>query len=97
MQLECTACHSVFSTGKLWQKCPMCMEGKLAKHFKPILIGTAVFANGTEFKIEQVNKRGACRITNTVSGTQGHSHNIANAWASVRYQARVLQHTERSS
>ncbi len=71
---------------------------KKRKQFIPVLIATADFANGKKFRIEQINKRGACRVVNADTlEILGHTHNICNAWASVRYQARILQHTERSS
>lgn len=74
------------------------MKKKKRKQFIPILIATADFANGKKFRIEQVNKRGACRVVDDITKEiLGHTHNVCNAWASIRYQAKILHHTERSS
>ena len=71
---------------------------KPQKKFPPVLVATADFANGKKFRIEQVNARGACRVVDAITRKiLGHTHNVCNAWASVRYQAKILQHTERSS
>jgi len=66
--------------------------------FIPVLIALADFANGKKFRIEQVNKRGACRVVDEVSKKiTGHTHDVPGAWRSIRYQARISQNTERSS
>lgn len=65
--------------------------------FKPILIALANFANGMKFKIEQVKRRGACRVTELNSGQESYSHTIPGAWRSIRYQAKITHKTERSS
>ena len=67
------------------------------REFEPVLVASADFANGTEFQIHQVNKRGACRITDVETKKTSYAHNFTNAWASVRYQARITWKTQRSS
>ena len=66
------------------------------KDFVPILIGTGDFANGSWFQVDQINARGGCRITDKF-GNRSYAHNEANAWANVRYQAKITFKTERSS
>jgi len=66
------------------------------KDFVPVRIGTGDFANGSLFHIDQINKRGGCRITDKL-GNRSYAHNLANAWANVRYQAKIIHHTERSA
>jgi hypothetical protein len=70
------------------------MRNKQPK-FPPILIGSANFANGRAFKVHQVNKRGACRITDKDDNIS-YAGSEAKAWASVRYMGKVLHNTERS-
>ena len=65
--------------------------------FKPKLIGTATFENGMKFKIEHINLRGACRITDLITNKVSYTRNVINAWANVRYQAKIIHKTERSS
>ena len=65
------------------------------KDFKPVFVGHASFANGTRFRLDQVNERGAIRITDQ-NGNQNYARTYANAWASVRYQARINPITERT-
>jgi len=65
--------------------------------YKAHTIGSAEFANGTKFRIDQVKASGACRIIDTVHGTiKNYTHDITAAWRSVRYQARVIDRTERT-
>jgi len=72
--------------------------GKGKKDFTPILIGSADFANGTKFHIHQINKRGGCRITNLMASQPvSYAHNLGNAWANIRYQARITYKNQRSS
>ena len=71
---------------------------KKYEKFQPVLLATADFANDTKFRIEQVNSNGACRVINAVTGKiLNHIHNVVKAWARVRYSAKILQNTERSS
>ena len=72
------------------------MKGK----FKPVLEAEANFANGKKFKIYLVNARGACsvhNISNPAREDVSYAHSISKAWANVRYQARIIHKTERSS
>jgi hypothetical protein len=65
--------------------------------FKPYNIATATFANGESFKIDRVKASGACRITDTNTGTASYAHSIANAWKSVMFKARVDERTHNTS
>lgn len=60
---------------------------------KPVLVGTADFANGVCFKIEQTAPK-SYRITDLNTGAFSHSGSASKAWSSVRYQAQVRQDTE---
>ena len=67
------------------------------KGFKPILIGLSDFANGTRFRIDQIKRGGACRITSVHDGKVSYSGSIPNAWKSVMFQADVDYHTQNTS
>ena len=60
-------------------------------------IGSADFANGTSFRIDQVKAKGACRVTNLRDSSINYTYTIAAAWRSVRYMARIIDKTDRSS
>ena len=81
----------------LWELQEALRKSNGKKEFQPLLLSTADFANGTQFQLHQVNKRGACRITDVGTKKTSYAHNFANAWASVRYQARITWKTQRSS
>lgn len=81
----------------LWELQEALRKKNGMRGFEPVLIASADFANGTKFEVHLVNKRGACRITNVDTGKTGHAHNVENAWASIRYQARITWKTQRSS
>ena len=67
------------------------------KGFKPVTVGVAEFGTGARFRIDQIKRSGACRIVNLRKEDDvSYSHSIPNAWANVRYQAKVRQDTERS-
>lgn len=65
--------------------------------FQPQLVALADFANGTRFKIDQVKRSGACRITDLNTEKSSYSSSIPNAWKSVRYQAGIVHRTENTS
>lgn len=73
------------------------MKRSANRKFETIHIGSAEFANGTKFRIDQINKKGRCRVTNLANSNANHAHNEANAWASVRYMAKISQRSERST
>ena len=64
--------------------------------FRQHLVGMAEFANGMEFRIDQVKAGGSCKITDK-NGNVSYAGSPAKAWSSVRYQAQVLQHTENTT
>ena len=66
------------------------------KDFIPIRMGTGDFANGSLFHVDQINARGGCRITDKL-GNRSYAHNLDNALANVRYQAKITFKTARSS
>lgn len=70
---------------------------KKPSQFKHILLALANFANGTAFAITQIKRNGACRITELVTGTQSHSHGVANAWKSICFQADLNWRTNRTT
>lgn len=75
------------------------MQTKKAR-FIPKTVATADFANGSKFRIEQINARGACaifNITNPLKHNISHAKSLENAWANVRYQAKITFKTQRSS
>lgn len=65
--------------------------------YKPTLIGQADFANGEAFNIVQVKEGGSCKITNLNTQKFSYAGSIAKAWASIRYQARIVHRTENTS
>ena len=71
-------------------------HGKKRKNFIPRAIGSANFANGSSFLVEQVNPKGGCRITDK-EGNFSYSRSEAKAWASVRYMGKIAQQSERSA
>ncbi len=81
----------------LWELQEALRKSNGKKEFQPVLLSTADFANGTQFQLHQVNKRGACRITDAGTKKTSYAHNFANAWSNIRYQARITWKTQRSS
>ena len=81
----------------LWELQEALRKSNGKKEFQPVLLSTADFANGTQFQLHQVNKRGACRITDVGTKKTSYAHNFANAWANIRYQAKITWKTQRSS
>lgn len=81
----------------LWELQEALRKSDKNKDFDPVLISSADFTNGAEFEIHQVNKRGACRITDTGTKKTSYAHNFANAWSNVRYQAGITWKNQRSS
>ena len=65
--------------------------------YVPHMIGSAEFANGSKFRIDQIKKSGRCRVTNLINDKTNYTHNPVNAWASVRYMAKISQKSERST
>ncbi len=66
--------------------------------YVPHAIGTATFANGQSYQIDQVNTNGACRVVDLVSNkVVNYAKTIANAWKSVRYTAGINDRTERTT
>ena len=64
-------------------------------NFIPIIIGYLSLANGRNFTIRQVHKKGSCSITNEDDNIS-YAGSEAKAWASVRYMGRIIYKTERS-
>ena len=62
-------------------------------NFKPVLIGTALFANGAHFQIQQIKRAGSCKVTDLRTGLTSYSGSVAKAWGNVRYQAQVRPDT----
>lgn len=81
----------------LWELQEALRKKDKSKGFESVLVASADFANGTKFEVHQVNKRGACRITDVETEKTSYAHNFGNAWANIRYQARITWKTQRSS
>lgn len=64
---------------------------------KPILIGSASFANGERFAVFQSPVDGRCLIKNLRTEAVSRAGSPAKAWASIRYMARVGQASERTA
>jgi len=67
------------------------------RQFVPILIGSADFANGTAYRIEQVNKGGGCKVIDLMTQNVSFAGSMAKAWSSVRFMARVNDRTHNTS
>ncbi len=64
---------------------------------KPVIIGSAQFANGSSFEVRKIHPdKPGCSVTDKY-GNVSYAGSIVKAWASVRYMAKILHHTERSS
>jgi hypothetical protein len=67
---------------------------------QPYHVGSAKFATGQKFTITreagQGKGQGGFKITDK-DGNKSYAGSLAKAWASIRYMAKIIDKTERSS
>ena len=66
--------------------------------FRAHTVGSADFANGTAYRIDQIKASGACQVVDLATNkVTNYTSSIPAAWRSVKFMARVHPKTNRTT